>query len=293
VRALSGGYAYGLSHFNCATQARRQTGSAFKPIVYAAALESGYTPKSIINDMPVSYKLGPGMGYYTPKNYSGKSYGPSPLKDGIIFSRNMMTVNLAKTMGVGRIKKLAQKLGAMDNMPLELSMSLGAGESTLMRMVTAYSSLVNGGYKVIPENILVSPHPFAPQTRTMITWEERSNTPSPQKTAPLEEIISAGNSQIITDMLKEVVERGTAQRLKPLQEEAGLIIGGKTGTTNSFKDAWFIGFTESPSNRKRYVIGVFVGYPIPKSLGIDENGSRVAIPLFEIFVRKAQERLKH
>jgi penicillin-binding protein 1A len=300
VLALTGGYSHGLSQFNSATQALRQTGSAFKPIVYAAALEHGFQPDSIIDDKPIAYDLGPGYGTYVPKNYAKRSYGPTPLHDGIIYSRNRMTVNLAARMGMGHVQTLAQNLGVVEAMPPHLSMSLGAGETSVLRLAAAYATLVNGGRKVPPTVIHtiydhvgkkleqtqpcfgLSPSPYA-----VLDWDKQGKHMETQINDLREALLSPSTSQAMTTMLRQTVEKGTARQLAVAAQTLPLILGGKTGTTNDFKDAWFVGFAEN-SHGRRLVVAVFVGYPYPKSLGQDENGSHVALPIFELFIHKAQ-----
>lgn len=304
VLALAGGYSHALSQFNSATQALRQTGSAFKPIVYAAALEHGFKPDSIIDDKPIAYDLGPGYGTYVPKNYAKRSYGPTPLRDGIIYSRNMMTVNLAARMGMAHVQKLAQNLGVVEAMPPHLSMSLGAGETSVLRLAAAYATLVNGGRKVTPTVIhtiydhvgkkLEQTQPcfgLPPTPYTVMDWDKQGKHMDAQACDLREALLSPPTSDAITTMLRQTVEKGTARQLAVAAQALQLTLGGKTGTTNDFKDAWFVGFAENSQGR-RLVVAVFVGYPYPKSLGQDENGSRVALPIFELFIHKAQEDIK-
>ncbi|MCX7338664.1 MAG: PBP1A family penicillin-binding protein [Alphaproteobacteria bacterium] len=270
VLALSGGYDYAISQFNCATQARRQPGSAFKPFVYLAALERGYTRDTIIDDAPVNVSLGRGMGVYSPQNITKQSNGPCPLYQGVEFSRNQMTVRLAMQIGMRAVQNIAYRFNITDYMPLQLAMALGAGGTTLTRLTAAYATIVNGGKKITP----IYCHQVE-NWKGEIVYEPHNGD---------EQIIDADIAQTMTDILQGVVERGTARRLLPLAQELDIVLGGKTGSTNDYKDAWFIGFVRTKDGRT-LLIGTFVGFFVPKSLGEGETGSRVALPIFESFVR--------
>lgn len=265
VLALSGGYSYERSQFNCATQAYRQPGSAFKPFVYLTALERGYTSDSMILDAPLSVSLGNGRGFYVPQNYSRRFYGPSPLRLGIEQSRNVMTVRLAQRLGMRHIGKTALNFNVMDRMPNQLAMALGAGETTVLRLTAAYAMIANGGMKIEPTFV------DAIQNRQGKTIYTR---PAQTRLAPL---VSTQSIAEMTAMLEGVITRGTAQRLMVL----GRPVAGKTGTTNDYKDAWFVGFT------RELVVGVFVGFPSPQTLGSGETGGHVAVPIFENFMSHA------
>jgi penicillin-binding protein 1A len=266
VLALSGGYDFERNQFNCATQAKRQPGSAFKPFVYLAALERGFSPDTIILDAPIEVSLGRGLGVYRPQNYSRRFYGPSPLRLGIEQSRNVMTIRLAQRVGMKNIESIAKKFGVTSSLPRQLAMALGAGETTVLKLTAAYAMLANGGYRVTPHLI------DSIQDRYGNTLYQAQDFP--------EKIASSSAIQNIISMLRGAVERGTAKRLKNLD----FPVAGKTGTTNNYKDAWFVGF--SPD----LVVGVFVGFPTPRTLGAGETGSRVAIPIFEHFMKKAYEK---
>ncbi|RZI46290.1 penicillin-binding protein 1A [Candidatus Finniella inopinata] len=277
VLALSGGFDFFKSQFNCATQAWRQTGSAFKPIVYLSALEQGYTPETLIHDGPVKINLGRGLGYYQPKNFTRKYYGLCPLRIGIEQSRNAMTVKLAQQIGMEPIQRMAARLGVISHLPNQLSMALGAGETTLLRMTTAYCMIVNGGKKMRPLFF----HKIENHLGETIFEPDQG---------PEENVLDAGLADEMTDMLRSVVHRGTGRRLSYLAEKYQMDIGGKTGTTNDCFDAWFIGFIKQPMG-PTLVIGIFVGFLKPKSLGRHGTGSRVALPIFENFVKSYGEKM--
>jgi penicillin-binding protein 1A len=262
IRALSGGYDFEITQFNCATQAHRQPGSAFKPFVYMAALERGLHPETVILDAPFSVNLGGKLGIYAPKNITGRYYGPTPLRVGIEQSRNVMTIRLAHHIGMRRVESVAKRFGIVDKLPMQLAMALGAAETTVLRLTAGYAMIANGGRSVRPvfiEQIYDRHHNLIYQ-----------HIPEPER-----QLIDPHVIQHMTDMLKGVIERGTAKRLQSL----GIPVYGKTGTTNDYKDAWFVGFTQD------LVVGVFVGFSSPKTLGEGETGGRVAVPIFEEFMK--------
>ncbi len=271
VLALTGGYSFEISHFNCATQAMRQPGSAFKPFVYLAALEKGYTTHSIINDSPIEVDLGNGLGVYAPKNINGRFNGPSPLYQGVEFSRNLMTVRLAHEMGMKPVQQVAERFGIINQMPLQLAMSLGAGETTVLKLVTAYAALLNGGYKITPTLI---------QNITDRHGKILTSSASDKKT----QLISKELAATMEGMLEGVVLRGTGRRLQPLMTAYPIKISGKTGTTNDCKDAWFVGSIKPKEQGPELIVGIFMGFPTPKPLGVQETGSRAALPIYERFV---------
>jgi penicillin-binding protein 1A len=284
VLAMQGGWTQSASSFNRATQAQRQPGSAFKPFVYLAALDNGYTPSTLVLDAPFVHEQAPGD-FWRPTNYSNKYYGPSTIRMGVEKSRNLMTVRLADKIGMDKIIDYAQKFGIADNMKPFLSYALGANETTLLRLTSAYGMLVNGGKKITPTFIdrIQNRHGetiFSYDTRPcancgdLIRWD-RQTTPIP--TDSREQIADEKTAYQIVSILEGVVERGTARRLKSL----GRPLAGKTGTTNKSKDTWFIGF--SPD----LVVGVFVGFDDPKSLGKRETGSSVAAPIWGAFMKEA------
>jgi len=284
VLAMSGGFSYEQSEFNRVTQAERQPGSAFKPFVYLAALDSGFTPSTIVLDAPFVIDQGAGLGKWKPANYSNKFYGPSPMRLGIEKSRNLMTIRLAQTIGMGPIVDYARRFGVIDNMPPVLAMALGAGETTLLRLTTAYAMLVNGGKKITPTLI------DRVQDRNGTTIyrhdlrdcpgchpDEWRNEPPPELPDEREQLVDPRSAYQIVSMLQGVVERGTGRRIR----EVGKPLGGKTGTTNDSMDTWFIGF--SPD----LAVGVFVGFDEPKPLGSKETGSSVSAPIFKDFMAAA------
>ena len=284
VKALVGGYSYVSSEFNRVTQAKRQPGSAFKPIVYAAALENGYLPNSLVLDAPFVSDQGVGLKNWKPENYGKKFYGPSTLRKGIEKSRNLMTVRIAQNLGFEKIKSISKNLGVYDDTPELLSVSLGSNETTLLRLSAAYSSFVNGGKKVSPKLIKRIQDR---RGKTIYNSEERKCSGCDiflKKNKSLlkildnrKQIISQETAFQITSMLRGAVERGTGKKLKNLK----VPLAGKTGTTNDNFDAWFIGFTSN------LVIGVYIGYDEPRSLGKFETGSKVALPVFKKFVETA------
>ncbi|MCA1972195.1 MAG: penicillin-binding protein 1A [Caenispirillum sp.] len=284
VLAMVGGFSLEASEFNRATQAWRQPGSSFKPFVYMTALENGYTPSSIILDAPVEFDQGPGLPKWRPKNYSGEFYGPSTLRIGIEKSRNLMTVRLAHAVGMDKVAEMAERFGIFDNMPEMLSYSLGAGETTVLRLTTAYAQIVNGGKKVTPTLIdriqdRTGHTIFRHDDRACpecggVFWQEQAVPAVPDARAQLVDPVTAYQ---MTSILEGVVLRGTGQRIA----ELGIPLAGKTGTSNDSFDTWFVGF--SPD----LVVGVFVGFDDPKTLGPKETGSSVAAPIFKDFMAAA------
>ncbi len=284
VLAMTGGFSYFKSEFNRATQARRQPGSAFKPFVYLAALDSGYTPSSIVIDAPFVFDQGPGLIQWKPSNYTNKFYGPSPIRIGIEKSRNLMTVRLAQMIGMEIIADYAERFGIVDHMPRMLSMALGAGETTLFKLTTAYGMLVNGGKKI---NATLIDRVQNRQGKTIFRHEKRNcklckNIEWDRQAVPkLPEnrqfLVDTRSAYQIVAMLEGVVKRGTGRRLR----KVGKPLAGKTGTTNNSLDTWFVGF--SPN----LVVGVFVGFDEPRPLGRGETGASLAAPIFQSFMSKA------
>lgn len=284
VLALSGGFSADLSEFNRATQAKRQPGSAFKPFVYLAALDRGFTPSSLVLDAPFVIDQGPGLGRWRPSNYSNKFYGPSPLRLGIEKSRNLMTVRLAQKIGMEAVADYADRFGITENLPTLLSMSLGSGETTLLNLTTAYGMLVNGGKRITPTLIdkvqdRSGANLFVHDGRSC---DDCAAAPQDAEVVPSlpdnrEQVSDPRTAYQIVSMLEGVVRRGTGRRIASLKRP----LGGKTGTTNESRDAWFIGF--SPN----LAVGVFTGFDIPKPLGKRETGSSVAAPIFKEFMAHA------
>ncbi|MCX2696431.1 MULTISPECIES: penicillin-binding protein 1A [Ochrobactrum] len=284
VLAMVGGFSYGQSEFNRATQAYRQPGSSFKPFVYAAALDNGYTPASVVLDGPLEVNQGGSLGVWAPKNYSGKFSGPSTLRYGIEQSRNVMTVRLAQDMGMKTVAEYAERFGIYDKMLPVLSMALGAGETTVLRMVTAYSVIANGGKSITPSMIDRIQDRYG---KTVFKHDARkcegcnaqqwSNQDEPTLIDDRDQVLDPMTAYQITSMMEGVVQRGTAQILKSLDRP----LAGKTGTTNDEKDAWFVGFTPD------LVVGVFMGYDTPTPLGRGGTGGGLAAPVFKDFMTQA------
>jgi penicillin-binding protein 1A len=272
-----------MSEFNRATQAWRQPGSAFKPFVYLAALENGYTPASMLLDVPVEVEQGIWNPTWRPQNYGGRFQGAMPLRIGVERSRNVMTVRLLIEMGIGPVAEVANRFGIYDDMPHLPAMALGAGETTLMRLTSGYGMIANGGWRIEPflidriqdrsgRTIYRSDLRACPSCRA----SDFAGGPAPEPIASRESVADPATAYQMTSILRGVVQRGTAARLAPL----GLPLAGKTGTTNESRDTWFIGF--SPS----LVAGVFVGFDSPRTLG-NETGSSAAVPIFGAFMAEA------
>ena len=283
VLALVGGFNFKKSEFNRVTQAKRQPGSAFKPIVYAAALEKGFAPNTIVLDAPFVESQGVGLKNWKPENYGKKFYGPSTFRKGIEYSRNLMTVRIAKILGLEEILNLSKKLNIYDEIPELLSVSLGAAETTLINLTSAYAPFVNGGKKIEPTLISRIQDRrgktiFNDKNRKCLGCDKFINEESklPEILNDNKRVISKETAYQMISILQGAVERGTAKKLKSLK----VPLGGKTGTTNDNYDAWFIGFSSN------LVIGVYVGYDNPKTLGKFETGSKAALPIFKDFVEK-------
>jgi penicillin-binding protein 1A len=284
VLAMVGGFSYDQSQFNRATQALRQPGSSFKPIVYAAALDNGYTPSTVVLDAPLEIDQGPGLGTWKPANYEGKFYGPSTLRFGLEHSRNVMTVRLAQDVGMPMIAEYAKRFGVYDQLPPYLSFALGAGETTLLRMVTAYAMIDNGGRRVKPTLIDRIQDRYG---HTVYRHDERecigcdakkwANQPEPSLIDRREQVLDPMTAYQVTSMMEGVVQRGTATVVR----QVGKPVAGKTGTTNDEKDAWFIGFTPD------IVAGVYIGYDKPRHLGRGQTGGHLAAPIVRDFLKVA------
>lgn len=284
VLAVSGGFSYAQSEFNRATQAKRQPGSSFKPFIYAAALDNGYTPSSVVLDGPLELPQGPGLPPWRPENYSGKFYGPSTLRVGIEQSRNTMTVRLAKDMGMPLIAEYSKRFGIYDNLPPYLANSLGAYETTLLRMTTAYATIANGGRYVKASFIDRIQDRYG---RTIYKHDKRECQGCEARTwaQQAEPVLVDNSDQVldpmtayqITSMMEGVVQRGTATIMKSL----GRPLAGKTGTTNDERDAWFIGFTPD------LVAGAYIGYDNPRPMGKGQTGGHLAAPIVKEFFEQA------
>lgn len=300
VLALSGGYLHSLNAFNVVTQAKRQPGSTFKPIVYLAALEQGFKLQNKILDAAIHLSLGNGSEIYSPKNESSRSYGLVSLQTAFTQSLNLATVRLALKVGLSPIQLMASRLGIYSNTPNKISIALGAFESTLLNLTTAYGMILNGGYKIQPSFIqriidvngkVIYGQPFYSgyafrSSSPFLRWGRLNPEDYPAFYEQKNFVLTPKAAKIMTYLLEETVNRGTARGLQNLKKELGIRIGGKTGTTNNNKDTWFIGFIRLPNNRL-FIIGAFIGYPVPKSLGAQATGGKIALPLFERFVRKA------
>lgn len=284
VLALVGGFSFEKSQFNRATQAYRQTGSAFKPFVYIAALEMGYSPNDLILDAPFVLDQGAGLPKWKPVNYSKKFYGLMTLRQGIEQSKNLMTVRLAQDIGMDKVAEMAKRVGINEHLPQYLSSSLGAASARVIDMTSAYGIIVNGGKKVTPylieriqdrtgKTIFKHDNYDCPDCNAD-KWE--GQTP-PERPDVREQIIDPLTAYQMTSILEGVVLRGTGARLRSLKRH----LGGKTGTSNDTKDAWFIGF--SPD----LVAGVYVGYDEPETLGRYETGAAAALPIFYSFMQEA------
>ncbi len=284
VLAMVGGFSFGQSEFNRATQAMRQPGSSFKPFVYAAALDNGYTPASVVLDAPIEIVSGGRV--WRPKNYGGGSAGPSTLRLGIEKSRNLMTIRLANDMGMNTVAEYAERFGLYDKMLPVLAMSLGSGETTVLRMVAGYSVLANGGKQIKPTMIDRIQDRYG---KTIFKHEDRicqgcnvrewEGQEEPELVDSREQVLDPMTAYQITSMMQGVVIRGTAASAVDLDQTRD--VAGKTGTTNDEKDAWFVGYTPD------LVTGVYIGFDTPKPMGRGATGGHLAAPVFNKFMHAA------
>lgn len=282
VLAMQGGFSYQNSVFNRATQAMRQPGSSFKPFVYASALDSGYSPATIIIDAPI--EIDTPQGLWRPRNSSNKFYGPTPLRTGIVRSRNLMTVRLAREVGMDVVADYAERFGVYDNMDQFLANALGSEETTLYRMVAAYAMFANGGERVEPTLVdrvqdRYGKTVFRHDIRTCLDCNDAAipSGQGPQIVSNRERVMDAITAYQLTSMMRGVVERGTASRYVNMN----VPVAGKTGTTNDARDVWFIGFTNN------IVAGCYMGFDQPKSLGRGAYGASMCGPVFQQFMEKA------
>ena len=287
VIAMQGGFSYQHSVFNRATQAQRQPGSSFKPFVYASALDSGYTPATIVVDAPI--EINTPQGLWRPRNASKTFYGPTPLRTGIERSRNLMTIRLAKEVGMDTVGSYAEKFGVYEKGDFlrVLANSLGSQETTLFKMVAAYAMFANGGERVEPTLVDRVQDRYG---KTVYKHDERictdcndpaiAPTRSPRIVSDRERVMNAVTAYQLTSMMRGVVERGTASKTVNL----GVPTAGKTGTTNDAKDVWFVGFTN------RIVAGCYIGYDTPRSLGQGASGGGMCGPVFNQFMKKATKK---
>ncbi len=284
VLAMAGGFSFKKSEFNRVSQAKRQPGSAFKPFIYALALENNYTPSSLILDAPIVLDQGEDLKMWKPENYGKKFYGLSTLRTGVEKSRNLMTVRISQELGIDKIINFSKKLNIYDNPDELLSVSLGSAETTLLNITSAYCSFVNGGKLVTP---IIIDRIQDSEGITFFNNEKRfcencdkisfegNNTPVIKSN--FKQIFSPQTAYQMTSILEGAIQRGTGKNLRDLK----LQLAGKTGTTNNNTDTWFIGFTSN------LVVGVYVGYDSPKKLGKYETGSKTALPIFKEFIKKA------
>lgn len=284
VFAMVGGFSFEQSEFNRATQAQRQPGSSFKPFVYATALDNGYTPSSSVLDAPIEIDQGPGLGIWRPQNDDDNGSGPHTLRYGVEHSRNLMTVRLAKDIGMPLIVEYAKRFGIYDDMLPVLSMSLGAGETTVLRMVTAYSMLANGGRRIKPTlvdriqdrwgNTIYRHDERVCDGCDAATWTEQAE---PKLIDKREQVIDPMTAYQVTSILEGVITRGTGQAVKVLNRH----LAGKTGTTNDAKDVWFVGYSSD------LAVGLYLGYDQPRSLGATAYAAEYAAPVFRDFMAAA------
>ncbi len=287
ILALNGGFSFKKSEFNRATQAKRQPGSAFKPFVYALALENNYTPTSLVLDAPLVLDQGDDLKLWKPENYGKKFYGPSTIRTGLEKSRNLMTVRIAQDLGLDKIINYSKKLSIYENPEELLSISLGSAETTLMQLTSAYSVFVNGGKLVEP--VLIDRIQDS-EGNTIYNNDKRScvncdaisylSDDYPKLNNKYVKIFSEETAYQMTSLLEGVVQRGTAKKLRDLK----LNIAGKTGTTNNNTDTWFIGFTSN------LLVGVYVGMDTPTPLGKFETGSKTALPIFKNFIKNSVKK---
>ena len=289
IFAMSGGFSFESNQFNRATQAQRQSGSAIKPFVYLAAMERGFSPATVVSDSPISIAMGRGLGTYAPKNMMTKKiYGSVPLRVALQKSLNRPTIRLVhQYVGMKPVARTIEKFGIMDKVPMQIAMCLGAGETTLLRMTTAYAMLANGGKRLTPTLIdrIQDRHGktiFMADTRTCLNCKELlwdPELPLPIIEDTREQVADPQSLYQVTSMLEGAVREGTARRAQVV----GKILAAKTGTTNDEKDAWFFAYTPD------LVIGTYVGYDLPKCLGHLQGGARVALPIGVDFLKKALE----
>ncbi len=263
VRAMVGGYDFKRSEFNRAIQSRRQPGSAFKPFVYGAAIDSGFTAATVLDDSPISYSI-PGWDKdWTPENYDGKFYGPMTLRDALAYSRNVVTIKLAEKVGIDRVIGFANKMGIKSNLERNLSLALGSSGMSVLELTSAYGVFANQGIRVEP---------------MFIKYITDNNNRILERSAPVaEEVISRQTAYIMTSMMEDVIQKGTGRRARGL----GGSLAGKTGTTNNFTDAWFVGYTPN------LVTGTWVGFDDIRSIGHGEAGARAALPVWIEYMQTA------
>lgn len=285
ILAMTGGFSHDISVYNRATQAWRQPGSSFKPFVYLAALEQGFTPTTLILDSPVSYNMGAGQGAWSPGNYHDNYLGPTTVRQAIEKSRNIVTVRTADYIGADKISEIAKRFGIVDQMPNQLAMALGAGETTAARMAGAYAELVNGGRKIDATVIdrvqdrsgkTIYRHDLRECDACLNnSWNDDVTTPAVIDNR--QQLTHPWHAYQMVNILQGVIDRGTGYSL----HELGQPIAGKTGTTNDSRDAWFVGATTD------LVVAVYVGFDQPRTLGSHETGASAALPIVKEFFQSA------
>ena len=269
ILAMSGGYSFDISSFNCATQARRQPGSAIKPFIYATAFDYGISEDDYIEDKKVTFRLRNGN-FYTPKNYNGQTMGKIRVKNGLIYSQNLATLNLARKVGINNIYTSLKNFGLIGQ-TTRISYLLGAYETTLLKLMHAFSAFTSQGKMITPSLVKTI---IKDGKQILQNINKKSN----------KQIISPESAATTKQIMHDAAKYGTASGLAKTMQEYNVILGGKTGTSNDCKDAWFIGYVEY--NGKTLLVGIFVGYPFPRSLGQNATGARVALPIFREFVEK-------
>jgi penicillin-binding protein 1A len=284
VLAMTGGFSYEMSQFNRAVQAKRQTGSAIKPFIYMAAFDKGYTPSTVVLDAPITIDLGPDQPPWTPRNFDNKVFGPTTIRVGLEQSHDLMTVRLGQAIGLDAVGSAVERFGIMDHMPREYSMLLGAGETTVLRLTTAYAMIVNGGRRITPSFIdrvqdrngatVYRVDQRACEGCTNIAWANQDPPDLPDTREQIEDPMTAYQ---IVHILEGVIERGTGRTVASV----GKPLAGKTGTSNGPNDTWFVGFSPNMA------VGVFVGFDQPVPLGSREQGATVAAPVFRDFMAAA------
>ena len=289
IQALVGGFDFGASKYNRAVQAKRQPGSAFKPFLYSAALEKGFTPATLVNDAPLVIEAGEGGEEWRPQNYSRRFYGPTPMREGLARSRNLISVRLLRGTGIGFAARHIAAFGFdQDAIPPNLTLALGTGQVTPLDMARGYAVFANGGLRVAPyfiERVLDADGAVVEQAQPLAACGEADAATGDVETMQREaggdcapRAISAANAFIMTDMLGDVIQRGTAQRAKELGRRD---LSGKTGTTNDRRDAWFVGFNAD------LVAASWIGFDQERSLGDGEEGGRTALPMWIYFMKDA------
>jgi penicillin-binding protein 1A len=287
VKAMVGGRDFSESQFNRAVQSRRQPGSAFKPFIYAAALEKGYTPSTVLMDSPVEYSDPDGETYWAPKNYDKTFQGPITFRNALAYSRNVVTVKILEDVGVGFVLKFLKKFGIESPIKRDLSIALGTSGVTMPEFVSGFAVFANGGERVNPifvKKVVTMKGEVLEENFPYVEFEEEEKEEEEEESPPLspappvkERVISPQHAYIMTHLLEGVVQHGTGQRAKSL----GRPVSGKTGTSSDYGDAWFVGYTPSA------LAAVWVGFDDKSSLGKDETGARAALPIWVSFMNQA------